>query len=125
VPLFWRHPNWRSVSFWWGRQGLIGRHCPFAQLLGWRERAVAPVGGLVRTLGSGLEPGHRRDTPAEQAAERLLRLTPHVADIPEHLGVLLLFLNDAFGEGGPFASHSASPLSPAHPGSGAQWFPRG
>src|SRR5215203_4147039 len=42
------------------------------------------------------------------------------------LGVLLLFLSDAFSEGRPFASYSASPLSPAHPGLRAPpWFPRG
>jgi hypothetical protein len=123
VPLFGRHPDWRGVSFWWGRQGLVGRPCPLAQLVGWCQRAVALVSGLVRTLGSGLESGHRRDAPADQPPERLLRLTPLVADLPEHLGVLLLFLSDAFSEGSPFASHSASPLSPAHPGLRAPpWF---
>jgi hypothetical protein len=104
---------------WRRRQGLVGRYCPLAHLLGWRQRAVAPVGGLVRTLCGGLEPGHRRDAPTNQPPERLLGLTPQVADIPEYLGIPLLFLSDAFSEGSPFASHSASPLSPAHAGSGA------
>ena len=59
--------------------------------------------GLVGTLGGGLEPGHHRDAPANQPPKLLLGLTTQVADVPEHLGVPLLLLGDAFGEGGPFA----------------------
>ena len=109
VPLLGRHPDWRSVSFWPCRQGLIGRRCSLAQLLGWRQHAVAPMGGLVRTLGRGLKPGNRRDAPAKVPPQRLLGLTSQVADLAEDLGVSLLPGGDAFGEGSPFASHPASP----------------
>ena len=62
------------------------------------------MGGLVRTLGGGLEPGHHRHAPAKHSSQRLLGLAPQVPDVPQHLGVPLRFLGDAFGEGGPFAS---------------------
>jgi hypothetical protein len=76
------------------------------------------VGGLVRTLGGGLEPGNGRDAPAQLPTERLLGFTPQVADVPEHLGVSLFLLSNAFGKGGPFAAHSASPPFHGHSGQG-------
>ena len=105
------------MPFWWCRQGLVGRHRPLAQLLGWRQRAVAPMGGLFRTLSRGLEPGDR-ETLQPSSRPSACCVSPRVADIPEHLGVAPLLLSNAFGEGGPFASHPASP--PFHVLSGAR-----
>ena len=101
------------------------RHCPLAQLIGWGQRAVAAVCGLVGTLSRGFKPGHHRDAPAEQPAEHLLRLTPQVADIPEDLGVPLRLFGNAFGEGGPSASHPASPPFHVSQGPGAPSSPYG
>jgi hypothetical protein len=68
VPLLGDLRTGRGMLLWRCRQGLVGRHYPLAQLLGWGQRAVAPVRGLIRTLGGGLEPGHRPRRSNQSAA---------------------------------------------------------
>jgi hypothetical protein len=70
------------------------------------------VGGQVGALGGGLEPGDRRDAPAKQLPELLLRLATVVTDVAEGLGVLALCFADPFPEGGPLTSHHAPSMPP-------------
>jgi hypothetical protein len=70
----------------------------------------------IRPLAGRLEPGDHRDTPAQQPAKLLLRLTPQAADIAEGLGIVALFLANSFPEGGLFTSRrTVALLVPCRP----------